>query len=116
MTSPYVLFALPGIVVALGLFVFFDAGAQVDWLFSWLAAWSIVTFVLYGIDKGVAKTRGTRVPEIVLHAFALAGGFAGGWLGRAIFHHKTLHRSFAAVLAVSTVAWIGVAVWWYWLQ
>ncbi len=116
MSSPYLLFALPGIVLAVVLFAVLDAGAQADWLFSWLAAWSVVTFVLYGLDKALAKTRAVRVPEVVLHVFAAAGGFVGGWLGRALFHHKTLHRSFTAVLALSTAAWVAVAVWWYWLQ
>jgi uncharacterized membrane protein YsdA (DUF1294 family) len=55
----------------------------------WLAILSVVTFFLYGFDKAHSKTDGWRVPEVVLHGLALAGGFIGGWAGRSIFRHKT---------------------------
>jgi uncharacterized membrane protein YsdA (DUF1294 family) len=51
------------------------------------------------------------VPEIVLHGFALAGGFPGGWLGRSLFHHKTQKVSFAFVLTVSTLIHLGLVYW-----
>jgi uncharacterized membrane protein YsdA (DUF1294 family) len=73
---------------------------------AWLAAVNPATFLMYGLDKGLAKADGPRVPEWVLHVLALAGGFLGGWLGRAIFRHKTNVREkplFPIVLAVSTI-------------
>ena len=75
------------------------------WLAAWIAAISVVTFAAYGFDKSRARSDGERIPELVLHALALAGGFPGGWLGRAVFRHKTLRASFTVVLAIATALW-----------
>jgi uncharacterized membrane protein YsdA (DUF1294 family) len=53
------------------------------------------------------------VPELVLHACALAGGFLGGWAGRLFFRHKTLHRSFTVVLVISTVLYGGLILYYF---
>ena len=50
-------------------------GWQYYWI--WLAITSGITFLLYGFDKAQSKNGGWRVPEVVLHGFALAGGFLG---------------------------------------
>ena len=76
----------------------------------WISAVSLVTFILYGYDKTQAKMGGTRVPEIVLHGLALAGGFLGGWLGRWIFHHKTRKPIFTTILTISTILYVGIAI------
>jgi len=80
----------------------------------WLTSVSLVTFLAYGYDKVQAKTDGSRVPEIVLHLLALAGGFIGGWAGRFIFHHKTRHNSFTVVLIISTVMYVVLAYLLFW--
>jgi uncharacterized membrane protein YsdA (DUF1294 family) len=80
----------------------------------WLAALSIITFVLYGLDKARSKRKGAwRIPEMTLHVLALAGGFLGGWAGRLLFHHKTKKGIFAFVLLISTLIHAGL-VWWVW--
>ena len=83
-----------------------------DWnpFLIWISAISLVTFILYGYDKTQAKMGGTRVPEIVLHGLALAGGFLGGWLGRWIFHHKTRKPIFTTILTTSTILYVGIAI------
>ena len=48
----------------------------------YIIAISIVTFIFYALDKGQAIRSGRRVPETVLHALVLLGGFPGGWLSR----------------------------------
>jgi uncharacterized membrane protein YsdA (DUF1294 family) len=64
------------------------------WYFTWVFAISVVTFVFYGLDKGLSKapTARVRVPELVLNLLAVAGGSLGAWLGRAVFRHKTSFR------------------------
>jgi uncharacterized membrane protein YsdA (DUF1294 family) len=69
----------------------------------WLVLASIVTFVAYGMDKGLSKTGARRIPEKILHGFAILGGFPGGWLGRAVFRHKTRKGIFIFVLIISTL-------------
>ncbi|MFB0536079.1 MAG: DUF1294 domain-containing protein [Anaerolineae bacterium] len=73
----------------------------------WVAAWSVATFVMYGLDKGLSETiRKVRTPEFILHLLAMLGGFPGGWLGRAFFGHKTNVREkpwFLIILFLSTL-------------
>jgi uncharacterized membrane protein YsdA (DUF1294 family) len=90
--------------------------ARLDWVVSWLIAWSLATFVLYGLDKRAARAGSLRTPELVLHGLALMGGFPGGWAGRAVFRHKTRHIAFLVVLTVSTALWAGVLAWWFFVR
>ena len=84
-------------------------GWKLYWI--WLVIASGITFLLYGFDKARSKNGGWRVPEIVLHGLALAGGFPGGWAGRSVFRHKTKKGIFVFVLVVSTAIHLGLAYW-----
>ena len=55
---------------------------------------TIVTFVLYGVDKRKAKKGQWRIPEKTLLLFAACFGGLGAFLGMKIFRHKTKHTSF----------------------
>jgi uncharacterized membrane protein YsdA (DUF1294 family) len=94
------------LVVVLGIVIYFTTHWHLYW--TWLVTLSLITFVMYGFDKGQSKRDGLRVPEIVLHGLALFGGFPGGWLGRWLFRHKTQKVIFLIVLVVSTLLHIGV--------
>ncbi len=84
-----------------------------DWriYLIWLGIVSIVTLFLYGLDKVLAKAGKWRIPEIVLHFFALIGGFPGGWAGRGLFRHKTQKGVFTFVLLLSTAIHLGLGYW-----
>jgi uncharacterized membrane protein YsdA (DUF1294 family) len=84
-----------------------------DWrpYLLWLAIAGVITFATYAFDKAHARTGDRRVPEAVLHWLALSGGFAGGWMGRAVFRHKTRKGAFAFILTISTAIHIGLAYW-----
>ena len=58
------------------------------------ALMTIVTFILYGVDKGKAKKGRWRIPEKTLLLFAACFGGLGAFLGMKIFRHKTKHTSF----------------------
>lgn len=55
---------------------------------------SVITFIVYGIDKGLAKKQKTRISEAALLTLSILGGAIGGYLGMIIFHHKTKHWYF----------------------
>ncbi len=77
----------------------------------YLGAVNVVTFGLFGLDKGLSKAGIMRIPEWVLHAFTLAGGFVGQFLGRRVFHHKTNrqnHPLFDPILIVGAVLTIAL--------
>ena len=110
MNSPYTSFAVIGAAAAISI-ALIAWWVGVNWYIAWLAGASIATFALYGFDKQQARSHGGRVPELVLHGMALAGGFLGGWAGRAVFRHKTLHTSFTVVLVLATILNAAFAVW-----
>jgi len=55
---------------------------------------TVLTFLLFGIDKWKAKRSSRRIPERVLLLFAALGGSVGALLGMWVWHHKTLHKKF----------------------
>jgi len=59
-----------------------------------LAAFNVLTFVAYGIDKWKARHDKWRIPEATLLGLAAVGGSIGAWLGMKVWHHKTLHKKF----------------------
>jgi uncharacterized membrane protein YsdA (DUF1294 family) len=59
---------------------------------------SLLTFVLYGIDKRNAIKERWRISEKTLQVFALLGGWPGALLAQQAFRHKTQKRSFIFVL------------------
>jgi uncharacterized membrane protein YsdA (DUF1294 family) len=106
--SPYVIFTIIAVPLIVVLVLALALTTTWNFYWIWLIALSIITFLLYGYDKGQSKLGGLRVPEIVLHVLALMGGFPGGWLGRAVFHHKTRKPVFTIVLAMSTIIHLGI--------
>lgn len=58
---------------------------MLKYIIIYLAAMSLVTFILFGADKHKAKTHKWRIPEKTLLGLSLLGGFAGGFLGYGVF-------------------------------
>lgn len=104
-------YTIGAIVLGFGIFIALMLFVELNWYVAWLAGWSLSLFLLYGIDKAQSRLHGWRVPELALHGVALIGGFIGGWLGMAIFRHKTKHPIFKVVLALAT--FIGAVLFYY---
>jgi uncharacterized membrane protein YsdA (DUF1294 family) len=80
---------------------------------AWVAAASLVTFALYGIDKRAARRGGRRVPEATLQLGALVGGSPGAFAGQRAFRHKTKKLSFQLVFWAIVLLQAGLlAAWW----
>ena len=60
------------------------------------AVMSLVTFVVYAVDKAAARHRRRRVAEKTLHLLALAGGWPGALVAQQTLRHKTIKASFRA--------------------
>ncbi|MBR4758451.1 MAG: DUF1294 domain-containing protein [Bacteroidaceae bacterium] len=77
---------------------------------------TVLTFIVFGIDKWKAKNEQWRVPESTLFLLAIFGGSIGGWLGMEIWRHKTQHWYFRlgipiiVVLQVALILWIWFSV------
>ena len=69
-----------------------------------LAVLNALTFVLYAVDKSAARRGGRRIPENILHLFALMGGWIGALLAQRLFRHKTGKRAFQFVFLLMALA------------
>ena len=110
------LFGILALVLVLVLYLPLYVSAQLPVYFAWLAGVSLTTLIYYGLDKGLSQIQRftVRVPELILNLLALAGGFAGAWLGMAIWRHKTnvrRHWGMFLILVVSTLLH-GALIYW----
>ncbi|NLH16852.1 MAG: DUF1294 domain-containing protein [Phycisphaerae bacterium] len=80
------------------------------WIY--LIAVSAIAFLFYGYDKVQARRNGGRIPEVVLHLLALAGGTIGAFLGQFLFRHKTKKWEFRLVFILIVIVQLGLIVWW----
>lgn len=84
-----------------------------DWMQSWLATVTVITFLTYGYDKLIAGTGATRVPERILLALVFTRGTIGALLGMRLFHHKTSKESFLERFRLVVAVQIVVVASWY---
>lgn len=75
-----------------------------------LLVMSVLTFIVYGLDKHAAKAKTWRTPERRLLLFGFAGGAAGGLLGMLVFHHKTRKFYFWLVNLLG-LSWQIIVLW-----
>jgi uncharacterized membrane protein YsdA (DUF1294 family) len=101
------------LTIALGTLLLLHLPWSAGWLFlAWLVGINLTTFGWYAYDKSLARTGGSRVPEVVLHGLALVGGTLGAMLAMRLFRHKTVKRSFRLWFGVVVVIQGILLVWW----
>lgn len=62
---------------------------------SWyLISINVLSFLIMGYDKHLAKIQRYRISERALFMFSIFFGSLGGLLGMYIFHHKTKKKKF----------------------
>lgn len=67
---------------------------------------SILTFVVFWLDKRAALAGRRRVPEITLWVLCASSGVLGGWIAMFVFRHKIKKLSFCIVMGLISVAHI----------
>ena len=66
-------------------------------------AMSVLTFVVYLIDKAAARSNRWRTEERVLHLLALIGGWPGALVAQQLLRHKSIKVEFRRVFWVTVV-------------
>lgn len=79
-----------------------------DMLIYYFLAVSVITFIVYGIDKLKAKRAWRRIPESTLLLLAFIGGSAGAWVGMNVWRHKTRHKKFRYCVPIFLLLHIGL--------
>ncbi len=109
-------FSVLALLAAVALFLTLESTTTWAWQWSWLIAAGIVAFAFYGYDKVSSKAGRGRVPEVLLHLLALAGGFAGALAGMLFFRHKSnfrAHPLFLPLIIAGGVLWGFIIYWLY---
>lgn len=98
--APTIVFLLIATAIALAF-----VPAFLLWLY---AGMSVLTFVVYAIDKSAARARRPRTPEKTLHALAVCCGWPGAMLAQQLLRHKSSKRSFLTMFWMTFAANITV--------
>ena len=77
---------------------------------------SIITFIVFGIDKQKAKKSKGRIKERTLLYLCILGGALGGFAGMYFFRHKTLKPKFFVSVPIILLLQIGLIFYIYYLS
>lgn len=71
---------------------------------------NILTIIVYGLDKSLARRKMYRVSEYSLIILAVFGGGIGALIGMKLFHHKTKKKLFWIVNILSSIIWLIIII------
>lgn len=71
---------------------------------------SLITYAVYAVDKAAARQGRRRVPERMLHIFALLGGWPGALLAQQHLRHKSSKTRFLALFWLTVLIHMAVVV------
>lgn len=72
---------------------------------------SVVTFIVYAMDKSAAKRGAWRTQEATLHGLSLIGGWPGALIAQQTLRHKSKKQEFRFVFWFTVVVNVAVFVW-----
>lgn len=72
---------------------------------------SLLTFIMYAVDKSAAQKGAWRTPESTLHLLSLAGGWPGALVAQKKLWHKSKKQPFRSVFWLTVLLNCGVFVW-----
>jgi uncharacterized membrane protein YsdA (DUF1294 family) len=75
---------------------------RLDLWVCWLVGVNTTVLIAFSLDKSAAMRNRWRIPEVVLHTLAAAGGSPMAWLGRVLFNHKSRKVGFGRTLGTIT--------------
>jgi uncharacterized membrane protein YsdA (DUF1294 family) len=73
------------------------------WIAAAYVGMSLLTFIVYAIDKAAAQVQRWRTKESTLHLLALACGWPGALLAQQWLRHKSTKQAFRAVFWATVV-------------
>ncbi len=76
---------------------------------------SVITFIVFGIDKLKAKKGKRRIKEKTLIWLCVFGGALGGFIGMYFFRHKTLKPKFFISVPIILLLQTGLVFYLYYL-
>jgi uncharacterized membrane protein YsdA (DUF1294 family) len=96
-------------VASFGVALLFHWRLGWPWIIGWLIGANVSAFCLWTYDKRQAMNQRLRVPEMALHAMALAGATPASFLAMGLLRHKNLKMHFTILYAVFLVIQVAAA-------
>lgn len=87
------------------------AGKVPPWVPGLYMVASLLTFIMYAIDKSAARKGHWRTQESALHVMSLAGGWPGALVAQQKLRHKSRKKSFRSVFWATVLLNVGVFIW-----
>jgi uncharacterized membrane protein YsdA (DUF1294 family)/cold shock CspA family protein len=87
------------------------AGKVPPWVPGLYMVASLLTFIMYAMDKSAARKGHWRTQESTLHVMSLAGGWPGALVAQQKLRHKSRKKSFRSVFWATVVLNCGVFIW-----
>ena len=81
------------------------------WIFVLYTSTSVISVVMYIIDKSNAKRGEQRIPEIMLHLIAIIGGWPGAAIAQQTLRHKNRKQSFQVGFWLTVLFNLACFVW-----
>lgn len=72
---------------------------------------SLLTFIMYAVDKSAAQKGAWRTQESTLHLLSLVGGWPGALIAQQKLRHKSKKQSFRSVFWLTVLLNCGVFAW-----
>ena len=72
---------------------------------------SLLTFVMYSVDKSAAQNGDWRTPESTLHFLSLAGGWPGALIAQQKLRHKSKKQPFRMIFWLTVILNFTVFIW-----
>ncbi len=77
---------------------------------NYLLIITIITFIIYGIDKYKSIKHKYRISEATLIVLAILGGPLGAFFGMITFHHKTQKKKFIILIPIILLIWVYILI------
>jgi uncharacterized membrane protein YsdA (DUF1294 family)/cold shock CspA family protein len=77
------------------------------WILGLFLVLSVLTFVVYYLDKRAAGKGARRTPEYQLHLWALLGGWPGALFAQQLLRHKSRKFGFRVMFWITLLANVG---------
>jgi uncharacterized membrane protein YsdA (DUF1294 family) len=95
--------------IIMGILVFLEQLSL--FIFIWYIGLSLVTFLIYAVDKSAARKDKWRTPENTLHLLSLCGGWSGAMLAQQFLRHKSQKQPFRLIFWISLFINLVLLLW-----
>ena len=85
-------------------------GSTIFFIISFYFIASLMTFIVYAMDKSAAKKGNWRIKESTLHLLSIAGGWPGALIAQQMLRHKSIKQPFQFIFWLTVIVNVGLLI------